>query len=619
MRLLNTKTHLIEKFDDPSDAPRSGYAILSHTWILKPDKELELDEIRSAPTDAAKASLVKGHPKTRETCKLAQAQTPVLSHVWIDTICIDQNSSSDKSEAINAMYRYYQDAKMCFTHLFDVDGRGMALTDPDPRKPDTDDMKAVRKEFSEARWFKRGWTLQELLAPPQLFFYDKNWKLLGSRSSLCNTIAGITRIELRVLQDAQLMWDCSIAQRMSWAAGRKTRRPEDKAYSLMGIFGVNMPMIYGEGDRAFIRLQEEIIKVSDDHSLFAWSMSRDPNNSALLARSPDPFEGCTNITRQLLHTGNYPYSVTNRGISMQLSLAPFIPDVFIAPINCIRQPKQPPSGGQRSKPLQLGLFLKRDVEDDKYIRVAVDGNDFYEFPPGESLRPRRLYGGIGFYNADTSVDSRGAVSLHVQRIPNQPNVASPGAVLINGFKIGPNLWKGCQDRPWKSVPDSQWDATTQILSFAPRHLPSLEATLKVSILKHGFARYPRRIMVYFDESYNLICDLNTETLTYFDAYKKKKVQSKAFSSAREPLDLAGGRTLHTYGDFMRPEVDRFDGLDAYFPAYIARKEKGYLHVMLQRELVSGSVQAQVWAIEVEAVQTFEDNPWAETGFDFLLL
>ena len=129
------------------------------------------------------------------------------------------------------MYRYCQDANICFTHLFDVDGHGIILTDPNSNRPDTDDMKAARKEFASARWFNRGWTLQELLAPPRLVFYDKNWNLLGSRNDLCNTIASITRIEPEVLQDAQQMRACSIAKRMSWAAGRKTRRPEDKAYS----------------------------------------------------------------------------------------------------------------------------------------------------------------------------------------------------------------------------------------------------------------------------------------------------------------------------------------------------------------------------------------------------
>ncbi|KAF2730553.1 hypothetical protein EJ04DRAFT_39529 [Polyplosphaeria fusca] len=293
------------------------------------------------------------------------------------------------------MYRYYQDAKICFTHLFDVDGRGMTLTDPnpDPRHPDTDDMKAVRKEFTGARWFKRGWTLQELLAPPQLLFYDKNWNLLGSRNDLCHTISDITGIEPEVLRNAQMIQTCSIAKRMSWAAGRLTRRPEDKAYSLLGIFGVNMPMIYGEGERAFIRLQEEIIRISDDQSLFAWSMPKDPNNSALLARSPDAFAGCRDVTRNTSRTGNFPYSMNNRGIAMQLRLIPWVPNVYIAPINCLRQ---------RNESLQLGLFLKREAEDDKFVRVALDGKSMHRFLPGKTVR--RMNGRLFLYMSNGTLD-----------------------------------------------------------------------------------------------------------------------------------------------------------------------------------------------------------------------
>jgi hypothetical protein len=605
MRLINTITYLIEKFDDPSNAPRSGYAILSHTWILKPDKELELEDIRTAGTDVAKANLVRLNPKIRETCKLAQAQTPAISHAWIDTICIDQNSSSDKSEAINAMYRYYQDAKICFTHFFDVDGRGIILTDPNPNQPDTDDMKAVRKEFTHARWFKRGWTLQELLAPPRLLFYDKNWNLLGSRNDLCNTIAGITHIEPGVLRDAQQMRACSIAKRMSWAAGRQTRRPEDKAYSLLGIFGVNMPMIYGEGDRAFIRLQEEIIKISDDHSLFAWSMSEDRNNSALLARSPDPFAGCTNITRELLRTGNYPYSVNNRGISMQLSLIPWSTNVYIAPINCLQQPKQQQSGRQQNKSLQLGLFLKREKEDDKYIRVAFNGKDIYEFPPGESLNPRQLSRHITNYRADTSTENRRTVSLHVKRDPGPPNVSSPGAVLqtINGFKIGPALLKGCETPAWESTPHSQWDATRQIVSFTPGYVPSLDLNFQESLLGGGgYLSHPA--MVYFDDGYNLICELYTGASTYYDAYKKKEVKVRTEFKSPVASDV-----FHPHGAYVHLEVDRLDSLDGYFPTYRSESTQGYLHVMFRRESVSMG-NSEVWILDVEAVNNFEGNPWA---------
>ena len=589
MRLINTKTYLIEKFDDPSNAPSSGYAILSHTWALKPHKELELEDIRTAGTDVAKANVVQREPKVRETCKLAQ--TSALSHAWIDTICIDQNSSSDKSEAINAMYRYYQDAKICFTHLFDVDGHGITLTDPNPNQPDTDDMKAVRKEFADARWFKRSWTLQELLAPPRLLFYDKNWNLLGSRNDLCNTIAGITRIEPGVLQDAQQIWACSIAKRMSWAAGRETRRPEDKAYSLLGIFGVNMPMIYGEGDRAFIRLQEEIIKISDDHSLFTWSTSEDRNNSALLARSPDPFKGCTNITRVLFHTGNYPYSINNRGISMQLSLVCWSTDVYIAPINCIRQPTQQQSRRQHKESLQLGLFLKRQKEDDRFIRVAFQGKDIYEFPLGESVIPDE--------RRNPSAEDRRTVSLHIKRDPGPPNVSSPEAALhtINGFKIGPALLKACGKMPgWELIPNSQWDPTQQIVSFTAGYKPMLDFKPECPWARHPLSYLGGLRAVYFDNSYNLICSLMGRGLHYYDAHKEEEV----FFPRDKMKIRSSSRNL---------EVNRRDGLNAYF-THPNMGFQEFLHVILQRQRVLTG-NSEVWMLDVEVVEDFEGNPWLE--------
>ena len=587
MRLINTDTRLIEKFDDPSNVPNSGYAILSHTWTIKPDKELELEDIRTAGNEAAKAKLVEVNPKTRETCRLAQMSA--LSYAWIDTICIDQNSSSDKSEAINAMYRYYQDAKICFTHLFDVDGHGITLTDFNPNKPDTDDMKAVRKEFNNARWFKRGWTLQELLAPPRLWFYDKNWNWLGSRDELCNTIADITRIEPGVLQDAQRMWACSIAKRMSWAAGRETRRQEDKAYSLLGIFGVNMPMIYGEGARAFIRLQEEIIKISDDQSLFTWSTSEDENNSALLARSPDAFKGCTNIIWEPLRTDEYPYSVNNRGISMQLNLVCWSTDVYIAPINCIRQPTQQQSGTQYKKSLQLGLFLKREKENDKFIRIAFQGKDIYEFPLGGSVKPQM----------NTFTDDQGTLSLHIKRDPGPPNVSSQGAALhtINGFKIGQNLLKACGDMSrWESIPNSQWDPRQQVVSFTAGYMPGLdlETISNASFRRRGV---PALRAVYFVHTYNLKCKFKIPRAPeYYDAVKENmgyfRRKNVTFDAA--PTEL---------------EVDRRDGLNAYYiPCNF--ESRNCLHVMLQRQRVP-MADSEVWMLDVEFVENFEGNPWQD--------
>lgn len=155
------------------------------------------------------------------------------------------------------MYRWYRNARSCYAYLADVSIDGGAET--------------VEGKIEGSRWFTRGWTLQELVAPANVEFYSKDWESLGSKSDLHALLTEITGIEERVLRTGFLE-DVSIAKRMSWAARRRTTRVEDRAYSLLGIFDVNMPLLYGEGIKAFIRLQEEIMRVSDDQSLFAWGL-----------------------------------------------------------------------------------------------------------------------------------------------------------------------------------------------------------------------------------------------------------------------------------------------------------------------------------------------------------
>ena len=135
-------------------------------------------------------------------------------------------------------------------------------------------------------------TLQELIAPSSLIFFNDCWEEVGTKITLQSVISRITEIQLEVLSGGTSPSNFSIAQRMSWAAHRETTRVEDVAYCLMGLFGVNMPMLYGEGDRAFIRLQEEIMRISDDDSIFAWKAPFGMgSDGGLLAHSPSAFEG----------------------------------------------------------------------------------------------------------------------------------------------------------------------------------------------------------------------------------------------------------------------------------------------------------------------------------------
>ncbi|KAH8812639.1 heterokaryon incompatibility protein-domain-containing protein [Xylogone sp. PMI_703] len=215
------------------------YAILSHTWG---EGEVSYQDMRAGAHQARGKS---GFSKIEHCC--AQAHQDEFKWVWIDTCCIDKSSSSELSEAINSMYRWYEKSHVCYAYLVDVP----------PLSPELDEDK-----FRSSRWFTRGWTLQELIAPQH--------SELGTKASLRFIITEITDISQSVLLNMDYLSDHSVGERMSWAASRSTTRVEDKAYSLLSIFDVNMLLIYGEGPKAFIRLQEEILRRSEDYSLLLW-------------------------------------------------------------------------------------------------------------------------------------------------------------------------------------------------------------------------------------------------------------------------------------------------------------------------------------------------------------
>ncbi len=246
MRLLNVHTRQIHNFISSDGTEEFG--ILSHTWGLE---EVTLQDWQSL--SVAELELKEGYRKIDYCCK--QALKDGYNWVWVDTCCIDKTSSAELSEAINSMFRWYQDAAICYAHLADVsdDVSGDALS-----------------AISGSRWFTRGWTLQELLAPRDIVFFSKNWQNLTTKLSSVELLSTITGIERGYLEGDPIE-DASAAKKMSWAATRQTTRVEDTAYCLLGIFDVNMPLIYGEGKKAFKRLQEEIMKANpEDHTLFAW-------------------------------------------------------------------------------------------------------------------------------------------------------------------------------------------------------------------------------------------------------------------------------------------------------------------------------------------------------------
>ncbi|KEF53604.1 uncharacterized protein A1O9_10579 [Exophiala aquamarina CBS 119918] len=386
MHLINVNTLKLEEFADGINAP--SYAILSHRWE---DEEVSYKDLRRG-----RASQCKGYRKIQMCCK--QAHEARLQYAWVDTCCIDKRSSSELSEAINSMFRWYQNATVCYAYLSDVNAP--AAADPSVRMPPS----AIGKSL----WFTRGWTLQELIAPRELEFYDANWTCLGTRGYLQDAIAQATRIPVPILTGKDKPNKYPVAQRMSWAARRKTTRVEDVAYCLLGIFGVNMPLLYGEGERAFTRLQEEIIKRSDDETIFAWPGICSPGHctpgrcsgvtdleiataledatGCLLAKSPLLFAGCGGVVRTIQGSTPYDshdYTFTNVGLSIRMPLVPWTLDTYLGFLNCYLY------STNKSKPEHVVCAIrlrkcKRGLRNTQFVRVdtvsgCISSADFGTF------------------------------------------------------------------------------------------------------------------------------------------------------------------------------------------------------------------------------------------------
>lgn len=307
MRLINTEDLTFSEFFETGKIPE--YGILSHRWTAEEVTYKEFRKDHSAIKGRA------GYTKIIKFCEICRERG--LQWAWVDTVCIDKRSSAELSEAINSMYSWYGAAVMCIVYLHDYE-------------------RNTRGKLSAAAWFHRGWTLQELLAPSIVEFLDRSWRVVGHKCSLLdscrdaiidsastsssrskssipdlhrgaimnNHLSDITHIPERILDSSVDINAESVAARMSWASERNTTRVEDMAYCLLGIFDVHMPLLYGEGAKAFSRLQEQIVMDSNDDSIFAWeTINKDtemrvwgmPQSLNLLARSPSQFARCADI------------------------------------------------------------------------------------------------------------------------------------------------------------------------------------------------------------------------------------------------------------------------------------------------------------------------------------
>jgi len=386
MRLLNTTTHQLETFLN-SQVPL--YATLSHRWTAH---EISFQDLEREGTIHWEDD---SYAKLRNVCTLAAADG--LDYVWIDTCCIDKTSSAELSEAINSMYRWYRDSIICYAYLADV--------------PD--------KDFGKSEWFERGWTLQELVAPSDIVFLDGHWTQIGTKATMHQRISQVTGIPTAVLVTGDLN-HTSAAQKMSWAAGRKTSVIEDRAYCLMGLFGVNMPMIYGEGDKAFIRLQEEILKTADDLSLFAWRVPDMKGTCGLLASDPSAFSDSFSFMR------SDPLSVSavainNKGINLNVPVVTIKGKGLLALIHAEKR------GGR-----EIGIWLEPLSEDGDYFeRGSAADLLFLDCKGGSILSEDRVERRICVRQ------TRRADGHHLTmwRVASQGRVKTINLLLSHGYSI----------------------------------------------------------------------------------------------------------------------------------------------------------------------------------------
>ena len=382
---VNRQTKVLEFADDEATL----YSILSHRWTgqeVNYEEIVDLAKMEKDERNEVRRRL--GYQKILASCE--QAKKDEFEWLWVDTCCIDKRSSAELSEAINSMYRWYENSGVCYAYLHDV---------PSSLPRRTSEMYPNSEGWPE--WFSRGWTLQEMIAPCNVQFFNKGWEPIGNKKMLAHTLSRITGVPPHILANGLSASNrpC-VAQIISWAANRTTTRVEDKAYSLLGLLDINMPMLYGEGRKAFHRLQLEIIRASNDQSIFAWGCDVGLNGrtGSVLADDPSFFWGCDKMELMDWNTfiqsledgipdealrsieedrfGIFP--ITNRGIQFWLPVRPYADSgsLFEAWLPC----RHSPTSG---KPVSITLASWKS----DYYRYFVSPPS----PTGKTLQFRQLY------------------------------------------------------------------------------------------------------------------------------------------------------------------------------------------------------------------------------------
>ena len=270
MRLINTTTFTFEGFKVNSNGV-PPYAIVSHCW--EGEQEISFRDFNELE-EGRGITQKRGFHKVWKACERARNEDPPLRYCWVDTCCIDRLNLGETDRSINSMYAWYRNSAICYVYLHDLQDGG-----------------DLESQLPECKYFTRGWTLQELVAPQRMMFFDAKWKPRGTKIELRGLLSRITNISEHVLEDGRNVHKECVARRMSWAANRQTTLVEDQAYCLLGIFNLQIQTFF-EG-MPFFYLVLEIIQKINDRSVFAWKSSSNETYRGLLPCSPKEYAHCS--------------------------------------------------------------------------------------------------------------------------------------------------------------------------------------------------------------------------------------------------------------------------------------------------------------------------------------
>lgn len=263
MWLIETSTFRLSEFT--TSVP--SYATLSHVT--------EEDEAPHESPGHIRREICNRSRKTVERA-CVQARTAGISWLWNYATCVDRYSWAAQSEAINSLAQIYRGCEYTIIYLADLVFELVGH-------------ETLGERLADCRWFKNIWSIPQIIFSRAAFFFSTDWTQIGTKISLLPLISAIIGIDKPALDDSDCLEDYSIAKRMSWASRMTTTRTEDSAYALLGLFDVSLPIIHGEGQKAFFKLQEEILKDTNDFSLFAWDSPVPQEYTGLLAPSPACF------------------------------------------------------------------------------------------------------------------------------------------------------------------------------------------------------------------------------------------------------------------------------------------------------------------------------------------